>query len=79
MQWPEWPSKSPHLNPIEHVWDAMGHRMQGKRASNLDYLWQLLLQIQNELSTFGGQCRIEFVRIFGHFCYFIQEMGLKRS
>ena len=23
----QWPSKSPDMNPIEHVWDRMGHNV----------------------------------------------------
>ena len=46
----EWPPRSPDLNPIEHVWDAMGRRLQGKHPRNLDELWVYLRTIWNEVS-----------------------------
>ncbi|GFX50984.1 transposable element Tcb1 transposase [Trichonephila clavipes] len=29
----EWPACSPHMNPIEHVWDALGRRVSGRQPS----------------------------------------------
>ena len=45
----EWSPKSPHLNPNEHVWYAMGYWMRSKCTNNLDHLWQILLQIWNNI------------------------------
>lgn len=39
-----WPSKSPDLNPIEHVWDFLGRRVGGKGADSLQELTTLLQQ-----------------------------------
>ncbi|GFX58843.1 transposable element Tcb2 transposase [Trichonephila clavipes] len=27
----EWPASSLHMNPIEHVWDALGRRVAGRQ------------------------------------------------
>ncbi|GFT09133.1 transposable element Tcb2 transposase [Trichonephila clavipes] len=27
----EWPARSPDMNPIEHVWDALGRRVAGRQ------------------------------------------------
>ena len=39
------PPLSPDLNPIENVWRIMKHRIQGKRFTSIDELWNEL-QIQ---------------------------------
>ena len=38
----DWPGQSPDLNPIEHLWEVLFRKVQNKKPSNLDALWQLL-------------------------------------
>lgn len=40
----EWPSRSPDLNPIEHVWDTLGRRIQARNPQTLAKLEQMLLE-----------------------------------
>lgn len=47
----EWPSQSPDLNIIEHMWEELGRRLNSKRASNmsekfaqLEEEWKKILQ-----------------------------------
>ena len=40
-----WPARSPDLNPIEHVWDILGRRMQHRDCQNLN---QLLAALREE-------------------------------
>ena len=42
----DWPARSPDLNPIEHLWDALGQLIRGNHppAANLGSLFQLLQQ-----------------------------------
>jgi hypothetical protein len=42
----DWPARSPDLNPIEHLWDALGRLIRGNHppAANLGGLFQLLQQ-----------------------------------
>ncbi|GFX58836.1 transposable element Tcb2 transposase [Trichonephila clavipes] len=42
----EWPAFSPDMNPIEHVWDALGRRVAGHQPppQNLQELERVLLE-----------------------------------
>lgn len=42
----DWPSKSPDLSPIEHIWDVLGRRLRGRQnqPANLQELAQALIQ-----------------------------------
>jgi transposase len=46
----EWPSQSPDLNPIEHLWDAMEKATSNRRCSNVQELKMLLLEAWNNLA-----------------------------
>uniref|UniRef100_A0A8R1I205 PBPe domain-containing protein n=1 Tax=Caenorhabditis japonica TaxID=281687 RepID=A0A8R1I205_CAEJA len=38
----EWPSQSPDLNPIEHMWEELEQRLKGFRASNANQIFAQL-------------------------------------
>ncbi|GFU59484.1 transposable element Tcb1 transposase [Trichonephila clavipes] len=38
----EWPACSPDMNPIEHVWDALGRRVAGRQPPKLSKDWKEL-------------------------------------
>lgn len=38
----EWPSQSPDLNPIEHLWEELERRIRSENYSNTTKLWEAL-------------------------------------
>ena len=38
----DWPAQSPDLNPIEHLWEVLGHSFGTATFSSQDELWRHL-------------------------------------
>jgi transposase len=49
-----WPSKSPDLNPIEHLWDALDRRVR-QRQPQPQSLQQLVNALQGEWNNIPQQ------------------------
>jgi transposase len=65
-----WPAMSPDLNPIDHIWDMLGHRIQAREPpmQNIRQLeaalhreWQQLSQQDIRHLTGGMRRRVEAV------------------
>jgi transposase len=56
-----WPAMSPDLNPIEHIWDMLGHRIQAREPPALHQEWQQLSQQDIGRLTGGMRRRVEAV------------------
>ena len=47
-----WPPQSPHLNPMEMIWDEMDCRVKAKGPTSAQHLWELLQDCWKTIS--GG-------------------------
>lgn len=46
----EWPSQSPDLNPIEHMWEHLDRQLTGRKPSNKNDLYAMLEKAWSEIS-----------------------------
>lgn len=46
----DWPSQSPDLNPIEHLWEHVERQMSGKKPSNKQQLFNNIKEIWENIS-----------------------------
>lgn len=61
----EWPSQSPDLNPIEHLWGVLKRRIGGCRAKNKEELWSI---IQNAWHSITPETCAKLVHSMGRRC-----------
>ena len=45
-----WPSQSPDLNPIEHLWAHMKRKLKNLKPKNIRELKEMLIMIWNEIT-----------------------------
>ena len=45
-----WPSQSPDLNPIEHLWAHMKRKLKNLKPKNIRELKEMLIIIWNEIT-----------------------------
>ena len=75
-----WPSKSPDLNPIEHIWDQLDKRVHQRQSppETLDQLLQMLQQewqtiprnnVRNLIESMPRRCRAVLAARGGHTRY----------
>jgi transposase len=75
-----WPSKSPDLNPIEHLWDQLDKSLRQRRPppQTLDQLRQMLQQewqtiprnnVRNLIESMPRRCRAVLAARGGHTGY----------
>jgi hypothetical protein len=55
----DWPLQSPDINPIEHLWEILFKKVQGRKPSSKDDLWDILQKAWRELSLSTIQTLVE--------------------
>ena len=74
VEWLHWPSFSPDLNPIEHLWDEVERQLKKKQPKPQNQLKESLIKVRHgiELSTLKKLVDLvlnrlnEIIRIQGH-------------
>ena len=46
-----WPAQSPDLNPIEHLWDQLGRRLDRYTPRNKQQLWEIVRDDWYKITT----------------------------
>ena len=46
-----WPSESPDLNPIEHLWEIMKKRLEKKPCKNMDELKEAIFETWESITS----------------------------
>ena len=66
----EWPASNPDFNPIEQLWDQLGHAVQVrvKITTTLADLWQMLVE---ELDAIQKKCVTRLVTYMRGMCQVI--------
>ncbi|GFY17057.1 transposable element Tcb2 transposase [Trichonephila clavipes] len=63
----DWPARSPHLNPIEHVWDFLGRRLAARTLPPVT-IRELRLALQDEWAAMPQQLIDTLIRSMGRRC-----------
>ncbi|GFV37250.1 transposable element Tcb2 transposase [Trichonephila clavipes] len=63
----DWQARSPHLNPIEHVWDFLGRRLAARTLPPVT-IWELRLSLQDEWAAMPQQLIDTLILSMGRRC-----------
>ncbi|GFU31978.1 transposable element Tcb2 transposase [Trichonephila clavipes] len=63
----DWPTRSPNLNPIEHVWDFLGRRLAARTLPPVT-IWELRLALQDEWAAMPQQLIDTLILSMGRRC-----------
>ncbi|GFW44642.1 transposable element Tcb2 transposase [Trichonephila clavipes] len=63
----DWPTRSPDLNPIEHVWDFLGRRLAACTLPPVT-IWELRLALQDEWAAMPQQLIDTLILSMGRRC-----------